>query len=116
MSQGAALALTWAIELFVAITMTGRRDVRFVVVVVVASLVTHPLAWSVGARATPETWWARVLLVEAAVAVVEGVFVRVAAREGAGVVVGVAMNFASFGVGLVIVPALQALSSRGVGR
>lgn len=110
MSQGVALALTWAIELLVATLMTGRRDARFVVVIVTASLLTHPLAWWVGAHATPATWWSRVLLVEAVVAVVEGAFVRVAAREPAGVVIGVAMNCASFGFGLVIAPALPALS------
>jgi hypothetical protein len=110
MNQGTALVLTWLVELGVATAMTGRRDARFVVVVVVASLLTHPLVWWVGAHATPATWWPRVLVAEATVAVVEGVFVRVAAREPAGLVTGVAMNFASFGVGLVLAPAWFALS------
>jgi hypothetical protein len=110
MSQGVALAITWAIELLVATAMTGRRDGRFVVVVLVGSLVTHPIVWWVGAQGGQGSWWARVLLAELVVAVVEGVFVRVAAREPAGLVVGVAMNAASFGLGLVIAPALPALS------
>ena len=110
MSQDAALAVTWAIELLVAAAMTGRRDTRLVVAVVVASLVTHPFAWWVGAHAPPGSWWPRVLLVEVLVAVAEGFFVRAAARERAGVFVGVAMNAASFGAGLVLAPALPVLS------
>lgn len=110
MSQGVALALTCAIELTVATAMTGRRDFRLFVVVVVSSMVTHPFAWWVGMHAGPGSWWPRILLVEAIVAVVEGAFVRVAAREPAGVVVGVAMNAASFGVGLILAPLLPALS------
>ncbi len=105
-SQATALALTWLIELGVALSLTGRRDARLVVVVVVASLLTHPFVWWVGRTASPESWWLRVLVVEAVVAVVEGAFVRVAAREPRGVAVGVAMNVVSFAVGLVISPFL----------
>jgi hypothetical protein len=88
---------------------------RFVVVVIVASLLTHPFVWSVSTHAPPAGWWARVLFAEVVVAVVEGQMVRVAAREPAGLVAGVAMNFASFGVGLVLAPALPLLS-RLLGR
>ncbi len=104
MSQGVALGLTWIIELFVAGAVTGRRDARLVVVVVVASLLSHPIVWWVAAHAPGGAWWARVLVAEVVVAVVEGGFVAVAAREPAGLLVGGAMNAASFGVGLVLAP------------
>lgn len=106
MSQTTALALTWLIELGVAVALSGRRDARLIVVVVTASLLTHPVVWWVGQTAGPEAWWPRILFVEAVVAVAEGAFVRVAAREPRGLAVGVAMNVASFAIGLVISPFL----------
>jgi hypothetical protein len=104
MSQAVALVLTWALELATAVALTGRRDLRLVVVVVVASLLTHPFVWWVGTHAPASQWWPRILATELVVAVVEGVFVRVAAREPRGVVVGVAMNAVSFAVGLLLAP------------
>ena len=104
MSQAIALLLTWLLELATAAALTRRRDLRLVVVVVVASLLTHPLVWWVGSHAPPSQWWPRILAIEVVVAVVEGVFVRVAAREPEGVVVGIAMNAVSFAVGLLLAP------------
>lgn len=104
MSQSVALLLTWAIELAVAIALTHRRDARFVVVVVAASLLTHPVVWWVGATSPPGQWWPRILVAEVVVGVVEGAFVRLAAAEPGGLEVGVAMNAVSFATGLVIAP------------
>jgi hypothetical protein len=104
MSQSVALILTWLVELAVAVVSTGRRDARLVAVVVVASVVTHPVVWLLASGAPQDGWWPRVLLAEVVVAFVEGVFVFVLAREPQGFVTGFAMNAASFGLGLVIAP------------
>jgi hypothetical protein len=105
-SQTTALALTWGIELVVAGLLTARRDLRFFLVVFAASLVTHPVVWWVGSSAPPGQWWPRIIAVEAVVAVLEGIFIRFAAREPAGLRVGLVMNATSFAVGLVIAPFL----------
>jgi hypothetical protein len=106
-----ALVLTWLVELAVAVAFTGRRDVRMLAVVVAASLVSHPVVWWISANAPIAAWWPRVLSVELVVGVGEGALLRAAARVPEGVVVGLAMNAASFGVGLVLAPWLPGLRS-----
>lgn len=102
LNQPTALLLTWLLELPIAMSLAPRRDLRLAVVVVVASLLTHPWVWFIGTRLPPAHFWAGILVVEAVVGVAEGLWLwRMSPMKlGEGLVVGVAMNAFSFGVGL----------------
>lgn len=102
LSQPLALLLTWLLELPIAMSLAPRRDLRLAVVVVVASLLTHPWVWLISTHLPRAHWWAGIFVVEAAVGVAEGLFLwRLGPmRLGEGLVVGVAMNAFSFGMGL----------------
>jgi len=94
--------MTWLFELPVAMAMSPRRDLRVAIVVVVASLLTHPGVWWISTHLPADRWWAGIFVVEAVVAIVEGLFVGALAglRAKDGLVVGVAMNGLSFAAGL----------------
>lgn len=110
MSQLEAFLLTLALEsaatLAVCHLAGWPRGLRLFAAVVIASVVTHPVLWAV-ARHLPATWWwPAVLAMEAAIGVVEGVFVGVGGGVGLrrGLVIGVVMNASSFGAGLLLAP------------
>ena len=94
--------VTWLLELPIAMSLSPRRDLRLAVAVVVASLLTHPWVWLIATRLPRQHWWAGIFVVEGVVGVVEGVFVAKTCglTRAQGLVVGVAMNAFSFGVGL----------------
>lgn len=102
LSQPTALLLTWLLELPVAMVLAPRRDLRLALVVVVASLLTHPCVWWIATHTAADVWWPTICVVEAVVGVVEGLFVAKMARMSVleGLIVGIAMNGFSFGVGL----------------
>ncbi len=112
MTQPEALGLTVAIELPVAFAwfvLAGWLERsgwwRGALVVVAASLLSHPLAWRANEewlRAWP--FWSRAAVIEVAVAVVETAIVAWGLRLGRGraLVVASTMNAASFAAGLLM--------------
>jgi hypothetical protein len=109
-SQLQALILTVAIEVPVAILLLGRWGSRVAwhrvaLAAAGASLVTHPLAWWANTAALAAwPFAARATLIEVAVAAAEALILAwalaVTARRAA--VVSIAMNAASFAVGLML--------------
>jgi len=80
-SQLEAFVLTIVIEMAVALgIMAIRRQpptVRFVVAVVLGSVVTHPLLWAVAPFIPVGWWWPAIGALEVVIGVVEGVVVVV---------------------------------------
>ncbi|MDP2343726.1 MAG: hypothetical protein Q8O67_22400 [Deltaproteobacteria bacterium] len=102
MTQLEAMALTWILELPIALLVSGRRDLRLVVVVVTATVLTHPFVWLIGTSLPAAWWWPGIFLTEGVVGVVEGLLLwrLVPLSFKRGLACGVAMNAFSFGVGL----------------
>ena len=111
MGQGAALALTLAVELPVAAAFLRRcRDGRIVAwprllaVVALASLLTHPLAWRAALALSPGAYAVGAVLIEVAVVAAEGALLRVLLPAGwrTAFVAALLANTASFGAGLLV--------------
>lgn len=112
-TQPQALALSIAIELPVVLGLAlGLRWIprarlrRLLLVGVAATLLTHPFAWHglPGLREVLPLFWARALLVEGLVAVVEGLLYArlLGLRLARGQALGWAANATSFGLGLLL--------------
>lgn len=111
MGQGAALALTLAVELPVAAAFLWRRregrivDLpRLLAVVALASLLTHPFAWRAALALSPGAYAVGAVLIEVAVVAVEGALLRVLLPVGWRTALAAALlaNAASFGAGLLV--------------
>jgi hypothetical protein len=104
MTQLEAMALTWVLELPIALLLTRRRDLRLVMVVVTGTVLTHPGVWLIGTNLPQEWWWPGICVTEGVVGVVEGLLLWKLApltlRQG--LLCGVLMNAFSFGVGLLL--------------
>ncbi|MCB9761211.1 MAG: hypothetical protein H6739_15325 [Alphaproteobacteria bacterium] len=111
MSQTAAMLLTLAVEVPLGLAVAGlgrwpadrRHWLRLAAVLVAMSLITHPFAWTLNVDLAPHlSPWARVAVIEVAVAAFEGLllwrFGRLTPARGFGL--GAVVNAASFGVGL----------------
>lgn len=112
MNQGQALLLSLLLEIPTALALCAlwgpaahRGLGRVALTGLAATMLTHPFAWTLlpGLHAVLP-FWARALLVEGGVAVIEGLlFSRLAGLSGArGQAVGWSANAVSYGVGLVI--------------
>lgn len=109
MGQGAALALTLAVELLVAFgwlrrTRPSLPPPRIVIAGLLPSLLTHPLAWR-AAAALPAAGYARgVLAIEAAVVLVEAVVLRLLLGRPwqDALLLALLANAASFAVGALL--------------
>ncbi len=101
MTAGAALALTLAIEVPIAVLAGGRPRTRVVFAALAASLLTHPLAWWAN-TAIPLTFPVRAALIEVAVALVEAALYRTLVPLPAwrALLTSCLANGASFGLGL----------------
>jgi hypothetical protein len=112
-TQLQALILTVVIEVPVAILLVGQRGRavawhRSALAAAGASLVTHPIAWWANTAALAAwPFAARATVIELAVAAAEALILvwalAVTARRAA--VVAIAMNAASFALGLMLAPA-----------
>ena len=104
MTELEAMALSWALELPVALVVTRRRDLRFALCVVAGTILTHPGVWWIGTHLPFSWWWPGICATEAAVGVVEGLLLwrLVPLSFKQGLVCGVLMNAFSFGVGLLL--------------
>ena len=117
MTELEALGLTVAIELPVAFAWFGlarwleRADWgRGVLVVIAASLLSHPLAWRANeAWLRPWPFWPRATVIEVGVAIVEAGVLAWGLSLGRrrAIVVAVTMNAASFGLGVLLFYALR---------
>lgn len=110
MTQTEALALTLAIEVPVALAwllaagwLARRAWWRAALVVIAASLITHPLAWQAN-RVWLRSWsfWPRATVIEVGVALVEALVLAwgLTLPPRRALVIAAAMNAASFGGGL----------------
>lgn len=112
MTQLQAQLLTLAVEVPLAALVfevrgwaeSPRHRLRFLAVAVAMSLITHPFAWTLNQDLRPMPFWERALIVEALVVVLEGALLARWARLGwtRGYQLGLFVNAASFGVGLLI--------------
>ena len=112
MTQPEAFGLSIAVELPVAFAWFGLAGWleraawwRGALVVIAATLLSHPLAWRANEawlRAWP--FWPRATVIELAVAVVEAAIVAwgLTLARGRALVVATTMNAASFAVGLLV--------------
>jgi hypothetical protein len=109
-SQLEAFLLTLALESLAAgvvMRLAGwSTSARLFGAVVVASVITHPVLWAVARLLPPTWWWPAVTAMEVVIGVVEGGVLATLGGLGArrGLVVGVAMNAFSFGMGLAMAP------------
>jgi hypothetical protein len=109
MDQGSALMLTLAVELPVVIVLLRRASVvvvwpRAVTVIVLASLVTHPLAWRVARALSPDEYTLGIAIIEAVVVAVEALWLRALLPIGlkTAAITSLIANAASFGVGALL--------------
>jgi hypothetical protein len=109
MDQGSALMLTLAVELPVVIVLLRRASVvvvwpRAVTVIVLASLVTHPLAWRVARALSPDEYTLGIAIIEAVVVAVEALWLRALLPIGlkTAALTSLIANAASFGVGALL--------------
>lgn len=105
MGQGAALALTLAVEcVVVALLLRRSGPLRAVAAAAAASLLTHPFAWRAAAALSPDQHLVGTVVIEAVVVLVEAGVLRlllpIDARRAT--VVSLVANAASFGVGLAL--------------
>lgn len=118
MTQGLALFLSILLELPIALGLVAalrwlERPAwpRLLLVGAAATLLTHPFAWNGFGwlRPTLPDYWARAVIIEGSVAVVEGLLYARLADLGLrrGLITGFAANGFSFGVGLLIVHAMR---------
>jgi hypothetical protein len=101
LTAGAALLVTLAIEVPVAVLAGGRPRGRIALAALAASLLTHPLAWWAN-HAIPLPFASRAALIEAAVALVEAALYRalVPMSLPRALLTSCLANAASFGLGL----------------
>jgi hypothetical protein len=109
MDQGSALMLTLAVELPVVIVLLRRASVvvvwpRAVTVIVLASLVTHPLAWRVARALSPDEYTLGIAIIEAVVVAVEALWLRALLPIGlkTAAITSLIANAATFGVGALL--------------
>jgi hypothetical protein len=109
MDQGSALMLTLAVELSAVIVLLRRASVvvvwpRAVTVIVLASLVTHPLAWRVARALSPDEYTLGIAIIEAVVVAVEALWLRALLPIGlkTAAITSLIANAASFGVGALL--------------
>lgn len=101
--------LTLAVELPVVIVLLRRASVvvvwpRAVTVIVLASLVTHPLAWRVARALSPDEYTLGIAIIEAVVVAVEALWLRALLPIGlkTAALTSLIANAASFGVGALL--------------
>ena len=104
MTQLEAMALSWLLELPIAVLVTRRSDRRFLLCVVAVTLVTHPGMWWIGSLLPLWAWWPGMCLTEAVLSVVEGLLLwRLSPLSiQQGILCGVCMNAFSFALGLLL--------------
>ena len=104
MTQLEAMALTWVLEVPIALLVTRRRDLRLIIVVCLCTMLTHPFVWAVGTHVPREIWWPAIFVTEGVVGVVEGLLLWRLVPLGfqRALICGVLMNAFSFAVGLAL--------------
>ena len=107
MTQAQALGLTLLFEVPLVLALAARWRPpwgRLALVACAASLLTHPFAWNGIRHLDALPFWARAALFETAVALVEGAMYARLVPLGwrRGLLLGVAANAFSFGLGLVL--------------